>query len=196
MSKKEYIKSKNVMVIKIPHYKELTVAKILRFARSKGDINSYIPDYKYSKEPNREWLWNVINTLIPEKFQEFIAQNVMQRKDELMQSQNLSITTKPEFISIFQNSQSVSIHKGRSHFLTREPKISKDKSLIAKFEEEKQTSNKKIDSLESELRKLYDKISEFEEKQEAAADNAQKLGKLFDLGVINEKGELINNEMN
>ena len=46
------------------------------------------------------------------------------------------------------------------------------------------------------MRKLYDKISELEEKQEAAADNAQKLGKLFDLGVINEKGELINNEMN
>ena len=56
MGKKEYVKSKNVMVIKVPLYKGLTVAKILRFARSKQNINNYIPDYKYCKEPNREWL--------------------------------------------------------------------------------------------------------------------------------------------
>ena len=98
------------MVIKVPHYKGLTVAKILRFARSKQNINKYIPDYKYCKEPNREWLWNVINTLIPEEFQSFISHNVMQRWAELIKSQNLSITAKPEFISIFRNSQSFSMH--------------------------------------------------------------------------------------
>ena len=180
----------------MPHYKGLTVAKILRFARSKGDINSYISDYKYTKEPNREWLWNAINTLIPEEFQQFISQNIKQHRAELIQSQNLSFPAKPEFVSIFKNSQSVSMHKGRSHFLTRESKISKDKSLINKFEEEKQIANKKIDSLECELHKLYEKIEELKEKQEEAIDNEQKLGKLFELGVINDKGEPINNDMN
>ena len=122
------------MGIKVSHYKGLTVAKIQRFARSKGDISSYILNYKHTKEPNREWLWNVINTLIPEEFQQFIVQNIKQRRVELIQSQNLSIIENPEFVSIFKNSQSLSMHKGRSHFLTREPKISKDKSLINKFE--------------------------------------------------------------
>ena len=73
---KDYIKSKNVLVTKVSHYKNLTVSKILRFARSKGDINKYITDYKYNKEPNREWLWNVINTLIPEEFSEFVSRNI------------------------------------------------------------------------------------------------------------------------
>ena len=59
------------MVIKVPHYKRLTIAKILRFVRTKQSINNYIPDYKYWKEPNREWLWNAINILIPEEFQSF-----------------------------------------------------------------------------------------------------------------------------
>ena len=44
------------MIIKVPHYKGLTVAKILRFAKSKESINNNIPDYKYCKEPNREWV--------------------------------------------------------------------------------------------------------------------------------------------
>ena len=196
MGKKEYVKSKNVMVIKVPHYKGLTVAKILRFARSKQNINNYIPDYKYCKEPNREWLWNVINTLIPEEFQSFISHNVMQRRAELIKSQNLSITAKPEFISIFRNSQLVSMHKGRSHFLTREPKLSKDKTTISNFEEEKQISRTKIESLENELHTLYEKIEELEERQANALENEIKLGKLFESGIINENGEPIINDMN
>ena len=54
MDKKVYVQSKNIMLIKVPHNKRLTVAKILRFAKSKENINNYIPDYKYCKEPNRE----------------------------------------------------------------------------------------------------------------------------------------------
>ena len=196
MGKKDYIKSKNVLVTKVPHYKNLTVSKILRFARSKGDINKYIPDYKYNKEPNREWLWNVINTLIPEEFSEFVSRNIALRKNELIKSQNLSITAMPEFISIFKTSQSVSMHKGRSHFLTREPKLSKDKILIGKIEEERQNSERKIQKLEVELLKLSDKIVDLEKSQENASENKDKLAKLFDLGIINENGEFINNEIN
>ena len=50
------------------------------------------------------------------------------------------------------------MHKGRSHFLTRDPKLSKDKILIGKIEEEKQKSERKIQKLEEELLKLNDKI--------------------------------------
>ena len=54
MGKKNYVKSEDIKVIKVPHYKGLTVVKILNFARNKRDIQSYLPDYKYSKEHNRE----------------------------------------------------------------------------------------------------------------------------------------------
>ena len=46
------------------------------------------------------------------------------------------------------------------------------------------------------MRKLNDKITYLEKIQENAAEDKDKLAKLFDLGIINEDGEYINNEMN
>ena len=69
---KLYIKCSDVIVVKVPQYKGLHVKDILNFAASKINIKKYLPDYEYMKDPNREWLWNLINTLINKEFQEFI----------------------------------------------------------------------------------------------------------------------------
>ena len=113
---KLYIKCSNVAVIKVPHYKGLNVRDLLRFASSKVNIKDYLPDYKYIKEPNREWLCNVINSLIQEEFHEFIQEKVDKRRKELIKSQNLGIAIKPEFEALFANSNAVSTMKGKSHF--------------------------------------------------------------------------------
>ena len=110
---------------------------IIKFAKTKIDINSYLPDYEYLKESNREWLWNVVNSLIPNEFQKYIKIWEEKRREELLQSSNLAIRVKPEFLDIFKSSQSVSTIKGKSHFLTRNPKITKDKISISILNEEK-----------------------------------------------------------
>ena len=69
---KLYIKCSNVDVIKVLHYKQLNVRDLLRFASSKVNIKDYLSDYKYKKEPNRDWICNVINSLIQEEFHECI----------------------------------------------------------------------------------------------------------------------------
>ena len=58
----------------------------MRFAASKIDIKSYLPDYDYCKEPNREWLCNVINTLAMDEFQSFINIKVEKRRQEIVKS--------------------------------------------------------------------------------------------------------------
>ena len=68
----ERIYHRSIKVIKIPQYKGITVRDIIKFAKTKIDINSYLPDNEYLKEPNREWLWNVVNSLIPNEFQKYI----------------------------------------------------------------------------------------------------------------------------
>ena len=193
---KNYVKSEDVKVIKVPHYKGLTVSKILTFARSKGNIDSYLPDYKYDKEPNREWLWNVINSLIPKEFQEFILLNITKRKQEIIRSQNLNVLVKPEFMNIFKNSQSISTQKGKTHFLTRPPTLTKSQLMLKNIEKEKEKSDSKVEFLKTELLKLKDKIAIMEENQKEAADNEAKLAKLYDQGIINEDGDLISNDMN
>ena len=75
-----YVKCSNVIVIKVLHYKGQHAKDLLKFAASKVNIKKYLPLYEYLKEPNKEWLWNIINTLITKEFHEFIDEKVEQRK--------------------------------------------------------------------------------------------------------------------
>ena len=52
----------------------------------------------------------------------YIQVKVDQRKQDLIESQNLGIKVKPEFEDLFMNSKAVSTMKGKSHFLTRNPR--------------------------------------------------------------------------
>ena len=81
MGKKSYIKCDDVKVTKVPQYKGLTVKNILKFARDQMNIDKYIPEFDYPKEPNREWLCNIINTLLHDEFQKFILKIVEERRN-------------------------------------------------------------------------------------------------------------------
>ena len=118
---KKRLNGSEVKVVKIPQYEELRVKNILRFAENLVDIDSYTPKYDYPKELNREWLCNVINSLIPVYFKAYIDLKIEFRKRKVIQNQNLMITAKREFIDIFKASKSVSLAKRKSCFLVRPP---------------------------------------------------------------------------
>ena len=98
---KEYVRCSAVNIINVPHYKGLKMRDIVDFARTKVNIASYLPDYDYVKDPNREWVWNIVNSLIHKEFQEFIQQKEDERRKELLMSSNLAMRIKPEFLDIF-----------------------------------------------------------------------------------------------
>ena len=50
----------------------------------------------------------------------------MMEEFELLKSSNLALSVKPETLDIFKSSQAISIVSGKSHFLTRDPKATKD----------------------------------------------------------------------
>ena len=110
-----------IKVVKVLHYKGLRICDILKFTSTKINIADYMPEYEYNKEPNREWVCNIVNTLLSDDFEEIIDQRVNERKESLINSQNFRITAKTEFIQLFKESKSVSLKKGRSHFLSRIP---------------------------------------------------------------------------
>ena len=99
---KKCIRCEDVRVIKVPQYEGLTVEAIKEFAENKIDIESYLPSYDYSKEPNREWLCNIVNSLIHEEFLIYINKKIEEKKNYIIQNQNLKITAKEEFINIFK----------------------------------------------------------------------------------------------
>ena len=192
---KLYIKWKEVKLVHVPQYKGLRVKEILIYAKTKVNISRYLPDYEYNKDPNRIWLWNVVNSLIPDDFKEFINDKVIQRKEALIKSQNLCVNVKPEFLTLFKTSQAISLFKGKSHFLARQPKKTNDKIKIEEYEEEKLSYDKKVLKLEQEIDRLHGKCQDLIDINEADSINAEKLDKLYQLGLIDENGNPIDNDM-
>ena len=148
----------------MPQYKGLQVRNLLRFAGSHINIKGYLPEYEYSKEPNREWLCNLINTLIRDEFQKYIDDKVAKRKKELIKNQNLGIRAKPEIVEIFRRSQVISTMRGKSQFLVRMPKETKEQKLISVLEEEKRLNDIKMNELFIELDGLKQKVKEMQDE--------------------------------
>ena len=194
--KKLHLKWSEVILTKVPQYEGLKVKDLLRFAKSKTEIDQFLPEYSYNKEPNREWLCNMINTLITDEFQEFIKMKVEKRNKEIISSQNLGIKATSEFVKIFKRSQSISTTNGKSHFLARNPKITKEQQKIITLEEEKKELDSKASILKEELNDLKSKMNDLQHQQEISDSNNDKLSKLYELGIIDENGELIRNDMN
>ena len=90
-----------MIIINVPQYEGLTVKDLVKFDETEFDIRKFLPEYDYHKDPNRSWLCNIINTIIPEKFNKFIDKKIKERNKKLITSQNLTVNAKEEFIKIF-----------------------------------------------------------------------------------------------
>ena len=105
------------------------------------------------------------------------------------------MNVKPEFLTLFKTSQVISLFKGKSHFLARQPKKTNDKIKIEEYEEEKLSYDKKVLKLEQEIDRLHGKCQDLIDINEADSINAEKLDKLYQLGLIDENGNPIDNDM-
>ena len=132
----------NVKVTKVPQYKGITVRSILKFARDQINIDKYVPECDYPKEPNLEWLCKVANSLIQNEFQSFIQKNDWGQKKSINWISKSWHNCKTWVYVNFQKSQTVSTFPGKSHFLTRFPKLTKDNIKIRKLEMENEEVKK------------------------------------------------------
>ena len=188
LGEKKYLKWENVKVTKVPQCKGLRVKEILSFAQGISDIDEYWPEYDYSKEPNRDWLWNLINSLNHKKFQKFIDIKTEERRKSIIQSQNMQITVKKEFIDIFKTSKAVSLQNGKSHFLARIPKMNKHQALLNQVNEEKKEGDVLIAKLKDIINLLNLKLEKVEQKLSENEDYTDMMAKLYELGLIDENG--------
>ena len=85
--------------------------------------------------------------------------------------------------------------KGKSHFLVRMPKVTKDKQKIQALEEEKKECKSMVRSLVEEIKDLRNKIQQLEESQQENDDNLEKLSNLYELDVIDENGQPLEDRM-
>ena len=146
MGDKDYIKWSEMKIIKVPHLEGLRVKDILNWAREIVEIDRYIPDYDYQKEPNREWFINLVYILQEDEFKVYVSDTLRVYEQKVIKNKNLGVTTRNEFIEIFRNSKSISISKGKTYFLARKPWVRMEGVNEEDVEESKEHGNEEISS--------------------------------------------------
>ena len=107
----------------------------------------------------------------------------------------MMITAKKEFKDNLQDIEICIISKEKSCFLARPPLKSKQQHKMEMIEEEKKEADLRIVTLKDKIKILFSKLDEFEQKQLQLDDYTDKMGKLYELGLIDENGNQIQNDM-
>ena len=81
---KLYVSWKDLEVIKVPQYKGIKTSNILKFVATKTNINCYLSEYDFEKESNREWVCNLVSSLIPDELLRFVQKKVKERRKEIL----------------------------------------------------------------------------------------------------------------
>ena len=159
-------------------------------AKENTSIESYLPSYDYEKYPNRDWLWNILNTIAYDKFQKLIKDTLKDREKMIVMKSRMKVEAIPEIINIFAKSQNVSVSKGKSHFLMRE--YQRDRKRKHPDEESKEDSQqlKKIEELNLKIASLEQKINEYDKREDDLLIDRGKLAKLYEEGATDSDGEL------
>ena len=83
-----------------------------------------------------------MNSLVQNNFQKFIQVNEDEKREELLISKNLAMKVQPKILGIFKSSQDVSIIRGKSLFLTIDPKTIKYKLEMRLLKEQRRKYRK------------------------------------------------------
>ena len=92
----------------VPMYKGLTIDNMLAEGRRSPAVNNYLPDEKDLHRLPRQWLANVIYTLVGERFQNWVTECIRNRNDHIAEKQNLIVELDPVIAAAFNNSLNIS----------------------------------------------------------------------------------------
>ena len=188
---KKWLKSNNVKVCSVPHLDGLKISQIIEFSRQHVNIEAYLPDYEYSKYPNRDWLWNVVNSLLDKKFQEFIQNKIWEHTKKMVMKKKLSIKALPEFVDIFKLSKNISVQKGRSHYLLKKFGKRKWDEIESDDKEKLKESYKQIENLNNKIERLKHKLDGYYQKEGEYYKSKEILAKLYDQNIVDSEGDLV-----
>ena len=186
---KKYLKSTQIKVCSVPHLAGLQIADLLKFGRLNGVIDDYLPEYEYKKLPNREWLWNVLNTLLGESFKSFVQTKIKERTKHVVTMKKLNVKALPEFIDIFKKSQSVSVQNGRTHYLIKSTRKRKFGQIKDDNRDKLKDQERKIQQLNASIDELSKKIDWYQSQEEENFKNKESLVKLYQMDIIDSDGE-------
>ena len=95
--------------VSVPHYENLTIEKIKAFTTTKHfDIDSHLPDAIELHKVSREWICNIIATVMGTVFTDWVKEKIDERNEEVKEKGDMHIELDPDVAEAFKNSTAVS----------------------------------------------------------------------------------------
>ena len=103
------LKSKDIKYIHVPYFDNLSVAKMLEWAKKHPEVFTALPQEKAEIESlHRTYIANVIYTVAGEDFQDWVDKKMKERTKRIAEERDLNIKMDPEIYEIFKKSTSIS----------------------------------------------------------------------------------------
>ena len=174
---------------KVPHLKSLKVGTKLEFAKDNTKINEFLSDFNDQKHPNMEWFWNVLNTVLGERFKGFIQAKQDERTESMMEKRQMKIRALAEFIKLFKDLRSTSTQNCRSHFLIKILGNQKWENHTKSQREKLDNAAKDIENLNFSIEKMEEKLAKLQDIRLENNRHQDKLAKLYELELIDRDGD-------
>ena len=68
---------------------------------------------------NRDWIANIMNTLLRQKFKDFVKLKICNYVNHVVNKKKLTVIALPEFANILKKSKNTSIKKDGSNYLIK-----------------------------------------------------------------------------
>ena len=102
----------------MPFYESLSLEKIKEFCqRQPNNIDHYFPDRQELHKISREWICNVIATVLGSTFTDWVGEQIQARNEEVTDKKEMNIELDEDIAAAFKASTSVS-REFRFNFLS------------------------------------------------------------------------------
>ena len=96
-----YIKNTEVKFIFAPQYEDLTVEKTLEFGQEHAQVWNYLPARKDCYRLSRQFLLNMLHTVVGEPFVHWVGERVEARNAKVAENRKMLIELDPEVAAAF-----------------------------------------------------------------------------------------------
>ena len=208
------LKQKDVIMTYLPHVDGLRVHQILYEARKHWQIDEFMPELNDEKLPNREFVVNigninknnniVVNSLIPDELQKMVDRAMEEREEreeKYTKKKKIAMKVLPEFQSLFAETKEISSkayfgneigENGRFFRMIRKAdQIRTKKAERLLNQQRERDTRQEVEIRDKVIEELKQKIKDFEEISKENDKNAEILSRLYEVGIINKEGDLL-----
>lgn len=102
------LKATRIQHLQVPQYEGLAVGAMLIFIQEHREVFKYLPDQVEIQKCPKQWLINVIYTVVQDPFGVWVKQQIESRNQRVAVVKNLLIDMDPEVAEAFAASTAVS----------------------------------------------------------------------------------------